>query len=69
MVILRESFQALNDSMGAMLAAMPDSERDILQNRWKLTTENFEKMFSNYLKQIDEFSRNRQTNSVDNGFG
>ncbi len=50
MVILRESFQALNDSMGAMLAAMPDSERDILQNRWKLTTENFEKMFSNYLK-------------------
>lgn len=50
MVILRESFQALNDSMGAMLAAMPDSERDILQNRWKLTTENFEEMFSNYLK-------------------
>ena len=50
MVILRESFQALNDSMGAMLGAMPDSERDILQNRWKLTTENFEKMFSNYLK-------------------
>lgn len=50
MVILRESFQALNDSMGAMLAAMPDSERDILQNRWKLTSENFEKMFSNYLK-------------------
>lgn len=50
MVILRESFQALNDSMGVMLAAMPDSERDILQNRWKLTTENFEEMFSNYLK-------------------
>jgi len=50
MVILRESFQALNDSMGAMLATMPDSERDILQNRWKLTTENFEEMFSNYLK-------------------
>lgn len=50
MVILRESFQALNDSMGAMLAAMPDSERDILQNRWKLTAENFEEMFSNYLK-------------------
>lgn len=50
MVILRESFQALNDSMGAMLAAMPDSERDILQNRWKLTTENFEELFSNYLK-------------------
>ena len=50
MVILRESFQALNDSMRAMLAAMPDSERDILQNRWRLTTENFEEMFSNYLK-------------------
>lgn len=50
MVILRESFQALNDGMGAMLAAMPDSERDILQNRWKLTAENFEEMFSNYLK-------------------
>lgn len=50
MVILRESFQALNDSMGAMLAAMPDSERDILQYRWKLTTENFEELFSNYLK-------------------
>jgi len=50
MVILRESFQALNDSMGAMLATMPDSERDILQNRWKLTTKNFEEMFSNYLK-------------------
>lgn len=50
MVILRESFQALNDSMGVMLATMPDSERDILQNRWKLTTESFEEMFSNYLK-------------------
>ena len=50
MVILRESFQALDESMSVMLAAMPDSERDILQNRWKLTTENFEEMFSNYLK-------------------
>ena len=49
MVILRESFQALNDSVGVMLANMPDSERDILQNRWKITTENFEEMFSNYL--------------------
>ena len=50
MVILRDSFQALNNSMGAMLAAMPDSERDILQNRWSLIAENFEEMFSNYLK-------------------
>ena len=50
MAILRESFHALNDSMGAMIAAMPDSERDILQNRWIMTTENFEEMFSKYLK-------------------
>ena len=50
MAILRESFQALDDSIGALLASMPDSERDILHNRWILTSENFEEMFSKYLK-------------------
>lgn len=50
MVILRESFQGLNDSMGAMMAVMPDTEREILQNRWKITEENFEELFNHYLQ-------------------
>lgn len=50
MVILRESFQGLNDSISAMLAVMPDAEREILQNWWKGTEENFEELFNHYLQ-------------------
>ena len=50
MVILRESFQGLNDSIGTMLSVMPDAEREILQNRWKVTEENFEELFNHYLQ-------------------
>ena len=48
MKILRDSFQSLNDSMRVMLAAMPDSERDVLIQHWLVTTETFEEMFAKY---------------------
>lgn len=50
MIALRESFEHLSDSISSLLAAMPDNERDILQLRWKTTTENFEEVFNRYLK-------------------
>lgn len=50
MVILRESFQQLNDSMRTMLAVMPESERETMLLYWRLTTENFEELFRKYLK-------------------
>lgn len=45
---LRDSFQILNDSMMLMLKEMPDSERDVLMQRWHITTESFEEMFAKY---------------------
>ena len=48
MATLRDSFLTLNDSMMVMLAAMPDSEREILLNRWHVTVDSFEEMFAKY---------------------
>lgn len=50
MMALRESFEQLTDSVSSLLATMPDNERDILQIRWKITTESFEEIFNRYLK-------------------
>lgn len=48
MTALRDSFLTLNDSMMVMLAAMPDSEREILQSRWHVTSDCFVEMFAKY---------------------
>lgn len=48
MASLRDSFLMLNDSMKVMLVNMPDSEREILQNRWQVTADSFEEMFAKY---------------------
>lgn len=48
MDILRDSFQVLNDSVMLMLKEMPDYERDVLTQRWHITTESFNEMFAKY---------------------
>ena len=49
MATLRDTFLTLNDCMMVMLSAMPDSEREILQNRWYVTANSFEELFAKYL--------------------
>ena len=49
MATLRDTFLTLNDCMMVMLTAMPDSEREILQNRWRVTANSFEELFAKYL--------------------
>ncbi len=49
MATLRDTFLTLNDCMMVMLSAMPDSEREILQNRWHVTSNSFEELFAKYL--------------------
>ncbi len=49
MATLRDTFLTLNDCMMVMLTAMPGSEREILQNRWRVTANSFEELFAKYL--------------------